>query len=227
MKIAVCDDDLLDLQSLQAMIWEYDATLEVTTFRTALELLHAFKTVFYDVVFMDIEMEHPNGYEAAEILMQNNDKPLIVFVTNSGEYTIRGYGVAFRYLPKPLSSTTISTVLDLAIERVTPQKIELDSNDKKVYLSICDIYYAEARNHVVVIYTKHGEYQCRTSLKSVEQKLPASGFARPHNSFVVNLNEVNSADRTSLTITNGVTVPISQRFSKSFDLALTQFIRRR
>lgn len=98
MKIAICDDDILDLQSLQSMIWDYDVSLDVTVFRSASALLRAFDTMFFDIIFMDIEMEHPNGYEVAEILMQKKDKPLIIFVTNSGEYTIRGYGIAFRYI---------------------------------------------------------------------------------------------------------------------------------
>lgn len=135
MKIAICDDDILDLQSLQSMIWDYDVSLDVTAFRSASALLRAFDTMFFDIIFMDIEMEHPNGYEVAEILMQKKDKPLIIFVTNSGEYTIRGYGIAFRYLPKPLSATAVSDVLKLAIESITPQKIELDITYVICYLS--------------------------------------------------------------------------------------------
>lgn len=226
MKIAICDDDILDLQSLQAMIWDYDVSLDVTAFRSASALLRAFDTMFFDIIFMDIEMEHPNGYEAAEILMQKKDKPLIIFVTNSGEYTIRGYGIAFRYLPKPLSATAVSDVLKLAIESITPQKIELDINDKKIYISISDIYYVEACSHSVVIHTKSGEFRCRTSLKSLAQKFPVTEFARPHNSFIVNLGKVHSASRINLVLTNNENLPISQRYSKSFDVAITQYIRR-
>lgn len=95
MKIAICDDDGMDLLYLQTLISEYDSTLDTTLFHTAKDLLTAFQTTFFDIVFMDIEMEHPNGYEAAEILMQQEDKPLIIFVTNSGEYTIRGLWDSF------------------------------------------------------------------------------------------------------------------------------------
>lgn len=227
MKIAICDDDALDLQSLQSMIREYDAALDITTFNAASELLRAFESVFYDIVFMDIEMEHPNGYEAAKILMEKNAKPLIIFVTNSGEYTIRGYGIAFRYLPKPLASETVFAVLNLAIERVSPQTIEIDVYDKKMFLSVRDIYYIEAKNHVVLVNTKEDTYRCRASLKGIEQRLPTTGFARPHNSYIVNLNEVNTSEKFQLVMTNGAAVPISQRYARAFDLALTQFIRRR
>lgn len=226
MKIAICDDDIMDLHYIQALILEYDSTLDTTLFQTAKDLLAAFQTTFFDIVFMDIEMDHPNGYEAAEILMKEEDKPLIVFVTNSGEYTIRGYGIAFRYMPKPLSQAAVSNVLDLALETVTPQKVEVDLFSKKVYISAREIYYAEANNHAVMLYTRTGDFQCRCKLSDIELQLPAARFARPHNSFIINLDEVESSTRTSLILTNGTTIPISQRYSKAFNTALIQYIRR-
>lgn len=226
MKIAICDDDSMDLRYIQTLILEYDSALDTTLFYTAKELLAAFQTTFFDIVFMDIEMEHPNGYEAAEILMHQEDKPLIIFVTNSGEYTIRGYGIAFRYMPKPLSKSAVFNVLSLALEATSPQKVEINLLEKKVYISTCEIYYAEASGHVITIYTKVGNYQCRCKLKDIESQLPAGRFARPHNSFVINLDEVKTSMRTSLILTNGTTIPISQRYSKSFNNALIQYIRR-
>lgn len=226
MKIAICDDDGMDLLYLQTLISEYDSTLDTTLFHTAKDLLTAFQTTFFDVVFMDIEMEHPNGYEAAEILMQQEDKPLIIFVTNSGEYTIRGYGIAFRYMPKPLSQSAVFNVLSLALEAVSPQKVEVNLLTKKVYISAREIYYAEASGHIVMLYTKAGNFQCRCKLKDIESQLPMGRFARPHNSFVINLDEVESSARASLILTNGTTIPISQRYSKAFNIALVQYIRR-
>ena len=226
MKIAICDDDIMDLRYIQTLVSEYDSALDTTLFHTAKDLLAAFETKFFDVVFMDIEMEHPNGYEVAEILMQQEDKPLIIFVTNSSEYTIRGYGIAFRYLPKPLSQSAVSNVLSLALETIVPQKVEINLSTKKVYISAREIYYAEASGHVVMLYTKAGDFRCRCKLKDIESQLPAGRFARPHNSYVINLNEVESSSRTSLVMTNRSTIPISQRYSKTFNNALIQYIRR-
>lgn len=47
-------------------------------------------------------MELTSGFEAAELLMSKKQKPLIVFVTKSTAYTVRGYDVAFHYLVKPI-----------------------------------------------------------------------------------------------------------------------------
>lgn len=226
MKVAICDDNFMDLRCLQDILWTYNASLMVTAYNSASELLRAFDSIFYDIVFMDIEMEKPNGYEAAEILMQRKEKPLIIFVTNSGEYTIRGYGVAFRYMPKPVSLDAVSMVMDLALEQIMPQKLEIDMVDKKMYLSVSDIFYVEAHRHVAVVALETRSIQCKISLKRLEKQLPAHGFARPHNSYIVNLDKVNFMEKTSIQMINGAVIPVSQRYAKAFDLTLTQFIRR-
>ena len=226
MKIAICDDDLLDLHYVQSLILEYDSSLDITLFQSANELLSAFDNYFYDIVFMDIEMEHPNGFEISMHLVQQQDKPLIIFVTNSSEYTIRGYGVAFRYMTKPLSLSALSCVLSSAIDTITPQKITVYLTDRVKYISICDIYYAEANGHSVILHTKNGPLKCRCQLKEIEKQLPVNRFSRSHNSFVINLNEVESSNRTSLILTDGSIVPISQRYAKIFNTALIQYIRR-
>ena len=136
MNIAVCDDDLDDLNLLLFLLRQYNDTLPITTFSSAQELLTASKQTFFDLIFLDIEMHAPNGFEVAQVLMQNDDKPLIVFVTKSSEYTLRGYGIAFRYLTKPISYSAISRIMSLAIEQIAPQKITITSRGQTFLLSL-------------------------------------------------------------------------------------------
>lgn len=114
MRIAICDDEPNEQRQLEAYIQAYNASLQYELFSSAQSLWDASKTYYYDIIFMDIEMESPNGYEVATWLMQYNEKPLIIFVTKSDDYTIRGYGVAFRYLKKPITYNDFCRVLELA-----------------------------------------------------------------------------------------------------------------
>ena len=77
MKIAVCDDEQHDLDLLCALIQQYNSAFDLTAFHSAGALLDAFQADFYDLVFLDIEMEAPNGFEAAELLMSRPEKPLL------------------------------------------------------------------------------------------------------------------------------------------------------
>ena len=226
MKIAVCDDDQHDLDLVCSLDRQYDSHFDLTTFASAKELMDSFQSVFYDLVFLDIEMESPNGFEAAEALMAKPEKPLIVFVTNSSEYTLRGYGIAFRYLTKPITYESVKTVLDLALEQIVPQKIVLSSKEQTRLLPISDIYCIEIRNHTIILRTKVGQFEQRGKLKDIEEQLPSISFAKPHNSYIVNLAEVRSIEAKSLTLTNGDNIPVSQRNRKPFELALFQYVRR-
>ena len=226
MRIAVCDDDRHDLDTVCSMIHQYDSSLALTTFVKASDLLDAFQSAFYDLVFLDIEMEAPNGFEVAEALMLRKEKPLIVFVTNSSEYTLRGYGVAFRYLTKPIQYESVKNVLELAIEQIVPQKIPLILKDRTLFLSIQDIYYIEANNHNISVQTKSGLYDLRGKLKDIEAQLPAVSFSKPHNSYIVNLAEVRSITAKNMILNNGDVVPISQRNRRGFEMALFQYVRR-
>jgi len=226
MKIAICDDDYLDLEHIHALVKKYNESLDVTLFTKAKDLLSAFSTDFFDLVFLDIEMERPNGYDVAKELMQRKDTPLIVFVTISAEYTLRGYGIAFRYLPKPIIYETLAETLTKALEVMFPKRISIDIPGGKKLIAIHDILYIEVTNHILVLHTSHETYRFRGKLKEIETKLPDTWFSKPHNSFIVNLGRVISTTRTSLKLDNGVIIPISQRNYKSFDRALIQYIGR-
>ena len=226
MNIAVCDDDLDDLNLLLFLLRQYNDTLPITTFSSAQELLTASKQTFFDLIFLDIEMHAPNGFEVAQVLMQNDDKPLIVFVTKSSEYTLRGYGIAFRYLTKPISYSAISRIMSLAIEQIAPQKITITSRGQTFLLSLRNIYYMEISNHNITVFAKDETISFRGTLKDMEQLLPKDSFAKPHNSYIINLAEIRTIGSNTLVMTNGALLPISQRYRKSLEKSLFYFMRR-
>lgn len=226
MKLAICDDDQTDLLHLRDLIRQYDAALDVALFSSADALLRAFQAEFYDLIFLDIEMEAPNGYDAAVRLMQQEDKPLIVFVTNSGEYTLRGYGIAFRYLPKPVTYEVLAPILTLALAQLTPQKIVIPANGTTQILSFREIQYLEVNDHDLHLHTDAHDYCFRGNLRDWEVQFPAGWFAKPHKSFLVNLAAVDRVDAKAVTLTSGAVLPLSQRNRRPFEAVLLRFIRR-
>ena len=63
-----------------------------------------------------------NGLELGARLIRLSPKPVIVFTTQSLNYAVRGYGIAMRYLPKPITYDTFSDVMRLAMERIASSK---------------------------------------------------------------------------------------------------------
>ena len=83
MRIAICDDEDQERLNIEALVKRYAPELSIVLFSSADELLAAAKTTFFPLIFLDIEMDDTNGFDAAEELMSGSAKPLIVFVTKS------------------------------------------------------------------------------------------------------------------------------------------------
>lgn len=218
MHIGICDDDNQDLSSLVELVQEYDTTdtITVSSFSSANALLHCSEIASIDIAILDIEMEAPNGYEIAIKLINLQNPPIIIFVTNSMEYTMRGYGVAHRYLAKPLVKHLLWEALDTAILKVKANRFAFVIDGCSQITKIEDIYYFEIFNHSAVIHTNKSEYTFRTSLKEIAAQLPLGVFGSPHQSYLVNFSYIKSAHSNEIILTNGVRIPVSRRRLKSF-----------
>lgn len=70
----------------------------------------------FDVIFLDIRMPELDGFTLAKNLKQIAPNTLIIFLTDTMEYTVQGYEVAFRYIPKSRLSDMLLPALDAAID---------------------------------------------------------------------------------------------------------------
>ncbi|HHY90559.1 MAG TPA: response regulator, partial [Clostridiales bacterium] len=87
MKIAICDDDLQELNQISSCIDEYrrerKVPLTYEAFRSAEELVAKVSGGDYDILFLDILMPEINGMQAAHEIRAFNSRMKIVFLTSS------------------------------------------------------------------------------------------------------------------------------------------------
>lgn len=228
LQIAVCDDDPLDLGQTLEMIQQYDKTknLKIISYLRASDLLKPSTVNTYDIVLLDIEMEMPNGYEVAKQLVQTQNPPVIIFVTKSSAYTLKGYGIALRYLQKPLDKITLEEALDASIQEATAHRFYFTSDDKTVALPFRKILYIEMYGHYAIVHTSSSEYRFRSTLKEIQSKLPQGYFALPHKSILVNFEHVHSASKNEIQMDNGSIIPISRHRHREFSESFFRFLER-
>ena len=212
MRIAICDDEDQERLNIKALVKRYAPELSIVLFSSADELLTAAKTTFFPLIFLDIEMDDTNGFDAAEELMSGSSQPLIVFVTKSTEYTIRGYDVAFHYLVKPLNEEKFYEVLKRA-------------NGELYRIPAQEILYFESRNYMLFIHTQQQIYKTRLSLKEVEPQLSSANFLRIHASFLINLHHVVRITKDDVEMQNHQLIKISRNRKKEVIAAFTKFAR--
>lgn len=228
MHIAICDDEQRDLESIHMILRRYDLKrqFKISCFSAASDLLKEAKVTRFDIAIIDIEMSSPNGYEAALELRKYPAPPLILFVTHSMDYTIQGYGVAFRYIPKPLTLEKLTPALDAAISDVRANRFTFSVDGVSYILYMQDIYYIEVYNHVTTLHTMDGEYSLRASLKEMLAQLPQGYFGLPHQSYIVNLAHVKTSTAQEVVLTNGTRLPVSRRRQSDFMRQLYLYLGR-
>lgn len=226
MKVAICDDEEKERQSITEFLLRFDPQAEYVCFSSARELLRACEAEDFSLVLLDIELPGLNGFSAACALRQLPRSPLVIFITRSGSYTIQGYEVAFRYLQKPLDYPAFQRALSAAAEKLRPKYLPISSTEGTVVLRVEEIRYIEVYNYRVFIHTDQETYGCRSSLKQLEQELRDCGFARPHNSYLVNLEAVACTQKNFLLLTDGVKLPISRNRKKEFEQAIFRLMER-
>lgn len=227
MRIAICDDEPSDLELLKQYAAKYNARYSITCFDSGRALLHSLKNTTYDVFLLDIEMDAPNGYDTAKIIKDQKPESIIIFITKSLDYAIRGYGIAFRYLPKPITYQMLCKILAEAEAIVSPEKIEIQSGYENIIVTINDILYFESYSHRIIFHLKDGQsIESLGSLATILNRLSGNTFVQIHKSYCINLDYLSSTTNTTALLIDGTTLPIGRGKRESFYTAVQNYIRR-
>lgn len=168
MNIAICDDEQQDIDILYNYCKSCKLPYNISTFLSASALLEAFKSQFYDLIFLDIEMDKPNGFEIGSILAGYFPRPVIVFTTNALQYAVRGYGIAFRFLCKPITITMFQSVVREALDEILPQKAAIMCGSTQKMISINDVIYFESLNrHIIFHFANTSTLEIKDSMENM------------------------------------------------------------
>ena len=177
------------------------------------------------MLLLDIEMPL-NGFQLAQSILALPNKPLIIFVTKRHEYAVQGYGVAFRYLVKPLDYSIFSTAMDAALQEFQSKRFSVEYDGGTLSLVTSDILYLESYGHTVVIHSKAKEIRLRMSIQNAAEQLPKRCFASPHKSYLVNMEHILYTTTDEIILSDSSHLPISRRKKQEFNRAFNLYLGR-
>lgn len=200
----VVDDEKLarsELRLLLADFAEISIVGEAKDLTEAADLIRVNKP---DVVFLDIQLSHENGFD----LLEQVEKDFkLIFVTAFDEFAIRAFEInAIDYLLKPVNPERLAKTLERLFEaegkhEVTGRKLEyedrlfIEVGARARFLKISSIKCIYADGDYSKVFTDDGKKHLITKpLKEWEDCLPEKHFVRIHRSNIVNLEFIEKVE---------------------------------
>jgi DNA-binding LytR/AlgR family response regulator len=221
------DDEPLALRLVSDYISKTPFLELVGAFDNPLDAIDFLSTNGIDLIFVDIQMPDLTGIEFARSL---ENAPKIIFTTAYEKYAIEGFKLnAIDYLLKPFSYEEFLKAAQKArkqaeLEAGMPHSIEdnnqflfLKSEYKIRRINFNDILYIEGLKDYIKVYTVGEDKPVLSlnSIKSLEQKLPEEKFMRVHRSFIVNLDRIETIERSRI-IFGKTYIPVSDQYKDKF-----------
>jgi two-component system LytT family response regulator len=234
-KAIIIDDEMHCRKTLSILLKEYCPDVQVMEqFDSGETGAEAIKKLKPDLVFLDIEMPHMNGFEMLEQFSEISFA--IIFTTSYDQYAIKAIRFsALDYLLKPIDQNElISAVKKVEEQRHLPvaeqfqmllkqvqgkgtqfNKIAVPTSEGFELIPADQVIHCEANDNYTHLFLKNKTkiIACRTLKEMEEQLQDFPFFVRVHHSYLVNLNEVTKYVRGEggyLVMSDGNTVNVSR-----------------
>src|SRR5690349_12181488 len=213
-KCIITDDEPLARKGLQGYIDKIDFLELVGVCEDAVQLNSLLKQQAADLLFLDIEMRYVTGIDFLKNMAQ---PPKVIFTTAYEQYAIKAYEQdMLDYLLRPISFERFLKAANKAYDYFAAATndpgnylfIKTDNKLEKVNLN--ELLFVEAMENYVALYTADKKLITHSTLKALQEKLPAGQFIQPHKSYLVNIQCIQSIEGNILHVGGKYQIPISK-----------------
>ncbi len=247
----IIDDEPKNIKLLLQMLAAHCPQLEIAaTESDAKKGLLLIEEKKPQLIFLDVEMPHLNGFDLLKKLEPISFE--VIFVTAYSQYAVEAFEHhATGYITKPVNAEKLVAAVNTAVKRIeekninknlfslleqntrqqAPDKIPLSTSNGLVFVKISDIMYCESSgnythfylcdNKKIVVSRQLGEY---------EKLLPENNFTRIHDKYIINLAYIKEYIKGSggeVVLENGKEIPVATRRKEDFLARFEKWIRRK
>jgi DNA-binding LytR/AlgR family response regulator len=225
------DDEKLALELMEDNVQKVPYLQLVGKCKNAMEAMEFLRREQVDLVFLDIQMPGISGIQFLNSLV---NPPMIIMVTAYENYALEGFNLdVVDYILKPFAFERFLKAVNKAHELISlrqqkdmpgkpaqplsvaagPDYIFVNADYSVVRINIPDVIYVEGLKDYIKIYLLNATKPVitRLSMRFMEEKLPAEGFARVHKSFIVSLDKITAFKKNRLML-GDTEIPVSDNY---------------
>lgn len=212
-KAIIIDDEKLGRELIRKFLEKHSEIKIIAECANGFEGVKAVNELKPDLVFLDIQMPKLTGFEMLEIL---DHFPQIVFSTAYDEFAIKAFEVnAVDYLLKPYSQDRFDEAVEKVKIRLNTNfsskqlienlrddsidnkinKITVAKNNEIVFIDFNEIFYLEAQDDYVQIFSSKGKFLKKRTMKFFEENLPQNEFVRIHRSYIARIEKIKKLEK--------------------------------
>jgi two-component system LytT family response regulator len=210
----IADDEPLARERLAALL-AGEADIEVVAqARDGEETVAAIQDHAPQLVFLDVQMPHLNGFEVIEAVGPDR-MPLVIFVTAYDQHALKAFQVrALDYILKPfdrerftdalqrarrqierdesgdLGRRLLALVKDLRRDQPRTDRLVVKSGGRLFFLRMDEIDWIEAAGNYVRLHVGSTSHLLRETMNAIEGRLDPEKFFRIHRSRIVNMERI-------------------------------------
>ncbi|WEK33646.1 MAG: response regulator transcription factor [Candidatus Pseudobacter hemicellulosilyticus] len=222
------DDEPLALQLMEDYISKVPYLQLVATCGDAFDATSVLQERPIDLVFIDIQMP---GLTGLQFIQSLTHKPLFILITAYEKFALQGYALnVVDYLLKPVDLSRFLQACNKALElhnlRQAASQQPAPEADfffvtvdySQVKLMYADLVWIEGLRDYVKIHLKPPAKPLivRSSVKHMEEELPATRFLRFHKSYIAAIDAISSIRRNSLFI-GELELPIGETYRERIE----------
>ncbi|MCL2865380.1 MAG: LytTR family DNA-binding domain-containing protein [Lachnospiraceae bacterium] len=234
--IAICENDIPFIKRIKTRLSNlnlYKSEMKFYEFNSGFQLIDYLdsSTIIFDVLFLEVQLDGMDGYHTAKAFRQQFPDTVMIFCSGEMHPKERDFEVSpYRYLLKEYSDERLRFELEAVMERVQGERkspvITAKGNSIELKIKTNEILYISKLKRGSCLHlhrnSKHFNAEIPIATKEhldvLKQCLEQYGFARPHDSYLVNMKYMKSklSTKTNLVMADGTELSVARAKAKNF-----------
>lgn len=219
--IAICDDNKVFGSYLKDMILKtYEEKVYVEIYFSGNTLYDALSNEsYFDLIFLDIQMEFLNGIDLGKKIRDDmkNELIQIVYISAIENYAIQLFRIKpLDFLLKPVRKEDVIYNIEEAMKIIQKQTKFFQFTYKKTLYQIRyeDILYFNSCNKKIEIITTKGKKEFYAKLSDIIEETKEHKFFSIHKSYLVNFIHISEYHSDYIVLSDQTSLPVSYTFRK-------------